>query len=57
MIIDGWAQPNFVAARDRLPMPEVRRLLEKSGTADRAPWTSPSWSSSAGTSATRGPTR
>jgi hypothetical protein len=35
MIIDGWAQPNFVAARDRLPMPEVRRLLEKSGTADR----------------------
>jgi predicted TIM-barrel fold metal-dependent hydrolase len=35
MIIDVWAQPNFVAAPDRLPMPEVRRLLEKSGTADR----------------------
>jgi uncharacterized protein len=35
MIIDVWAQPNFVAAPDRLPVPEVRRLLEKSGTADR----------------------
>lgn len=35
MIVDVWAQPNFVAGPDRLPVPEVRRLLEKSGTADR----------------------
>ncbi|HEX4249035.1 MAG TPA: amidohydrolase family protein [Pseudonocardia sp.] len=35
MIVDVWAQPNFVAGPDRLPMPEVRRLLEKSGSADR----------------------
>ena len=35
MIVDVWAQPNFVAGPDRLAMPEVRRLLEKSGNADR----------------------
>jgi len=35
MIVDVWAQPNFVAGPDRLPMPEVRRLMERSGSADR----------------------
>ena len=35
MIVDVWAQPNFVAGPDRLAMPEVRRLMEKSGSADR----------------------
>jgi predicted TIM-barrel fold metal-dependent hydrolase len=35
MIVDVWAQPTFVPAPDRLPMPEVRRLAEKSGSADR----------------------
>ena len=35
MIVDVWAQPNFVAGPDRLAMPEVRRLMERSGSADR----------------------
>jgi len=35
MIVDVWAQPTFAPAPDRLPMPEVRRLAEKSGSADR----------------------
>jgi predicted TIM-barrel fold metal-dependent hydrolase len=35
MIVDVWAQPTFVSTPDRLPMPEVRRLAEKSGSADR----------------------
>jgi predicted TIM-barrel fold metal-dependent hydrolase len=35
MIVDVWAQPTFVSAPDRFPMPEVRRLAEKSGSADR----------------------
>lgn len=35
MIIDVWAQPTFAPGPDRLPMPEVTRLAEKSGATDR----------------------
>ena len=35
MIIDVWAQPTFTPGPDRLPMPEVTRLAEKSGAQDR----------------------
>jgi hypothetical protein len=35
LIVDVWAQPSFVARPDRLPMPEVRALAEKSGATDR----------------------
>jgi uncharacterized protein len=35
LIVDVWAQPSFVARPDRLAMPEVRALAEKSGATDR----------------------
>jgi hypothetical protein len=35
LIVDVWAQPSFVARPDRLSMPEVRALAEKSGATDR----------------------
>lgn len=34
MIIDVWAQPTMGGRPGRLPMPEIRRLFEKSGSAD-----------------------
>lgn len=34
VIIDVWAQPTMGGRPGRLPMPEIRRLFEKSGSAD-----------------------
>lgn len=34
MIIDVWAQPTLPDLPGRLPLPEIRRLFEKSGSAD-----------------------
>jgi hypothetical protein len=34
MIIDVWAQPALAQRPGRLPIPEITRLFEKSGSAD-----------------------